>query len=151
MADFKMYVKLSGRIMQSIISESTLNIYNDYLSSVSNGLCIEAPSVKFYFDFFNKYDTPRIRGRFFIDENAIGFALNYNFKNEIEVLRTGRHEIAEWLEYIITKRVCDRYSYIHSFDPIFTNLRKAVARYYPENPQKLVDYVKKVKMKYYDY
>jgi hypothetical protein len=129
--------------IKGILSESNLMIYKDYIESVSNILNIRVPNVMFYLDRLNKYDDkPKIRGRFFVKEYTIGIALNYDFKNEEDVLITGRHEIAEWLQYVVTKREYDRRNVTHSSDPIFIKLRRAVAKYYLQ-PQKLANYVKK--------
>jgi len=132
------------------LSEAKITMVNSYLSEVAKRIDSPSPTLIFYFDFLNKYTTGRgrgeIRGRYFYPDyetkefrNKIGIAMNYNFRDEDDVIKCVKHEIAEWLEFVQDGKELNRRLHIHTNDHTYMNLRRLVSKYFPLRPDKLAE------------
>jgi len=124
--------------------EKLIEEAQEFVNCVAKRLKVKPPKVKRVFIPINaRLPTPKFRGVFDPETNTIGLSLLYGFSSLEDAERTVRHEIAEWLSWLITGENKCRLLTGHR-DRIFRKIFHAVYRYYPEKPEKLAEYIESV-------
>jgi len=129
--------------IKSYNTESILDILKSFVSNVASGLSIETPVVMM--GRLNRaYEKPLFRGLYHDSKNAIILASDFGFRDDFDLELSARHEVAEWLEYVITgERVYRISGSPHSEDMLHKALMGVIKHSYPNDPQKVVDWVSK--------
>lgn len=122
---------------------SVLREGETFAASVASGLEVSAPRVVWGSITINKYsERPYIRGIYYDKDNTIYLAIRFPFRSAEEVERSVRHEICEWLRYVVTSEPVSRmWGLSHSDDSLHGRLMRVVRRTYPTNPGALVSAV----------
>lgn len=113
-----------------------------FVNKIASAIKVKPPKLQPMYLAVNKYQSkPSIRGMFIPDKNILCIDPQFPFKNEEDCEKCIRHEIAEWIEYLVIGIATNRRIQDHS-DPIFVNIRKLVQQGYPSNPNKIIDFIK---------
>lgn len=129
---------------QSSYFSQAIDVLQKFVEDCAKLLNVTPPKVTIKFFPHNKYinrGRGLIRGEF--DGQNIYLAGNYDFKDYEDILRAGRHEISEWLEWLLfrNKELINRFSTPHSTGE-FSKIRSLVQKFFPHNPQSLIKTLK---------
>jgi len=136
---------VSNKAKQRLMAEA-----RKYVKLVARYLKTAAPKIKIAAFPQNAIASwPWIKGAYDSTTNTIYIAKMYPFRDVREFKAIIKHEIAEWLSYLVTGKIMHRVVYGHS-DSLFRRIYSAVHRYYPKSPEKLAQYVEKISMQEHD-